>query len=264
MPNPKWSYLPQLWKTARYQKNRGRRNAMEEPWGKLRCEVKELSCFSGQSLATLSIGTVGKEFRVQSRAGEVWVRGEKIVCWAIQVDEDTSKWIPEVEHQELELQILTLVRWEMLGEVAWTLHRTCIPHNQFPGSSVPTHKGFRQKRELCQHKTQLHYAWAVGFPLLPAPLDSYQEAWKLHIPNEKQKIFIIKSELFKCILLLAGFKVCFSDPHATKPTQGRWWWSSSGWGWWHKTSTGSAFCCLQGCWFTYKGNFCPQRLTVAS
>lgn len=78
------------------------------------------------------------------------------------------------------------------------------------------------ERELCWHKTQLHYAWAVGFPLLPAPLDSYQEAWKLHIPNEKQKMFIIKSDLFKCNWLLADFKVCFSDPHAAKPRQYKW------------------------------------------
>lgn len=94
-------------------------------------------------------------------------------------------------------------------------------------------KKFRWKRALCRHKTQLHYAWAVGFPLLPAPLDSYQEVWKLHIPNEKKKIFIIKSEMFQCNWLLADFKVCLSDPHAAKPTQYKQWWSGSGWGWWY-------------------------------
>lgn len=54
------------------------------------------------SLVTLYTGTFWKEFRVQTRGAEVCVRGRQIVCWAIHVDEDTLKWIPEVEHQELE------------------------------------------------------------------------------------------------------------------------------------------------------------------
>lgn len=169
------------------------------------------------------------------------------------MDEVALRCIPQVGHQELELQRLTLVRWEVHGEVAWTLHRTCHPTVSPLGVLHVLTKKFRWKRALCRHKTQLHYAWAVGFPLLPAPLDSYQEVWKLHIPNEKQKIFIIKSEMFQCNWLLADFKVCLSDPHAAKPTQ------------YNdevalaeagdtcdctKTCIGFAFCCLQGCWFT--------------
>lgn len=79
-------------------------------------------------------------------------------------------------------------------------------------------------------KKKILSAQDVGFPLLPAPLDSYQEVWKLHIPNEKQNIFVIKFEMFKCNLLLTDFKVCLSDPHAAKPLQYKKW-SDSNWGW---------------------------------
>lgn len=89
----------------------------------------------------------------------------------------------------------------------------------------------KKKKVLCRHETQLCSAWAVGFPLLPAPLDSYQKDWKLSIPNEKQNIFIIKFEMFKCNWLLADFKVCLSDPHAAKPMRYKQWWSDAGWGW---------------------------------
>lgn len=45
------------------------------------------------------------------------------------MDEETLKWMPEVEHQELELQMLTLVRWEMHREVAKPCTEPAIPHN---------------------------------------------------------------------------------------------------------------------------------------
>lgn len=145
------------------QQGTSRAEAGEMPW-KSPGESSDVRL--KRSLATLSTGTMWKEFTVQTRGGEVCVRGEQIVCWAIQVDEDTQTWIPEVEHQELELQMRTLARWEMLGEVAWTSHRTCHPTQLVPWEFYIHSQRFQTKERAVSAQNPAPLCMGCWFPFI--------------------------------------------------------------------------------------------------